>query len=261
MIHSALHRRPTPLDGAAHRDLRLALPITDWTFAAGLNAIFVTGAEFADACREFPLLFVRAGKGEDGQDDIAPIAVFGLAQGENLFVGDGGRWRADYMPAVLRSYPLAIAAVDAQRFAICVDLEWPGAHGGDEGQRLFQADGQPTELLTGARTQLETLEGEVQRTRLVGRRFAELGLLQDMRFDAKLPDGREHTVDGFLTVDEAKVNALPDATVLELHRSGLLGLIHLHWVSLRNMTRMVQWHFERTGAAAAAAPAAEPVSA
>lgn len=260
MINPALHRRPTPLDSATHRELRLALPVTDWSPAAGLNAIFVAGVEFGDACREFPVLFVRAGQGDDGKEDIAPIAVFGLTQGENLFV-DGGRWRGDYMPAVLRSYPFAIAAVDAQRFAICVDVEWAGAVGAD-GQRLFDADGQPTELLRSVQQQLETLEREIRRTREAGRRLAELGLLQDMRFDAKLPDGREHTVDGFLTVDEAKLNALPDATVLELHRSGLLGLIHLHWVSLRNMTRLVQWHFDRAaaGAGVAAAAVAEAVA-
>ena len=101
-------------------------------------------------------------------------------------------------------------------------------------------------------TNLEALEMQIQRTRLVGRRLLELGVLRDMRFDATLPDGRKHSVDGFLTVDEKKVAELPDAVVLELHRNGMLGLVHLHWVSLGNMRRLLDWHVAR---AVAAAPA------
>ena len=39
-----------------------------------------------------------------------------------------------------------------------------------------------------------------------------------------------------------------DAQVLELHRNGLLGLIHLHWMSMRNMHPLLEWHVERAAA-------------
>ena len=74
-----------------------------------------------------------------------------------------------------------------------------------------------------------------------------------------MPDGKQHTVDGFLTVDDKKVTDLPADVVMDLHKSGILGLIHLHWVSMGNMRRLVDWHVERAAAgapAAAAAPAA-----
>lgn len=246
MINSNLHRQATPLDSAQHRNLKLHLPVTDWSVADKLNSIFVAAAEFGEACREFPIVFVSAGKDADGSEAIAPIAVFGLAQDQNLYVS-GGRWRAGYMPAVMRSYPFGIARMDAERFAICVDTAWSGTSV-LEGQALFQEDGQSTELLAQMKTHLETLESEIQRTRLVGKRLLELDVLREMRFDATLPDGSKHTVDGFLTVDEKKMTELPDAVVGELHRSGVLGLIHLHWVSLGNMRRLVDWHVERTAA-------------
>jgi hypothetical protein len=122
----------------------------------------------------------------------------------------------------------------------------------EEGQPLFDAEGKPAELLQTMQKQLEALEAEIQRTRLVGQRLQELDLLRDMRFDATMPDGSQHTVDGFLTVDETKVTALPDNVVAELHRNGILGLVHLHWVSLGNMRRLVDWHVERSAAQAQA---------
>jgi len=254
LINQNLHRNPVPLDSAQHRALRLALPLADWSVADRLNAIFVAATEFADVCRDFPIVFVRVGKEPDGKDQIAPIAVLGLLQGQNLYL-DGQQWRARYMPAVLRSYPFCIGRIDDARFAICVDFAWPGVQtaGQGGGAALFEGDGQPTPLLKEAQQQLELLEGEIQRTRLIGQRLLDLGVLRDMQFDATLPDGSTHRVDGFLTVDDQKMQELPDAVVAELHRSGLLGLIQLHWVSLGNMRRLVDWHVERGKASAAAA--------
>ncbi len=253
MINQNLHKQPTALDSALHRNLKLRLPITDWQLANNLNAMFVAAAEFGDVCREFAIVFVKAGKEPDGSDAIAPIAVFGLTEKENLYVS-GSRWRANYMPAVLRAYPFCIARIDEQRFAICVDTAWSGTSV-LEGQALFTESGEQAELMKDMTKHLETLETEIQRTRLVGKRLLELDLLREMRFDATLPDGRQHTVDGFLTVDEQKLTQLPDATVGELHRSGVLGLVHLHWVSLGNMRRLVDWHVERGAAAPATAKA------
>ena len=62
MINQNLHRQPTALDSVKHRQLRLKLPVTDWSVADRLNAIFVAAAEFGDVCREFPIVFVRAGR-------------------------------------------------------------------------------------------------------------------------------------------------------------------------------------------------------
>jgi hypothetical protein len=255
LIINNLHRQPTALENDRHRALKLKVPITDWSIAQDLNAIFVAAVEFGDVCKEFPIVFVRVGKEPDGSDQIAPLAVLGLKQNQNLFL-TGGRWRAAYMPAVLRFYPFCIGRIDDQQYAICVDMAFDGANEA-EGQALFQADGQPAALLEDMKKTLGTLDAEIQRTRAVGSRLNQLGLLTEMRFDATLPDGSQHTVDGFLTVDEKKVQDLPDNLVLELHRNGLLALVQMHWVSMGNMRRLVDWHVERD-AAQAPAPAAMP---
>jgi hypothetical protein len=251
LINQNLHRQPTALDSVTHRKLKLQMPVTDWRVADQLNAMFVAAAEFGDVCREFPIVFVKAGKEPDGTDAIAPIAVFGLVQNQNLYV-TGERWRAQYIPAVLRAYPFCIARIDDDRFAICVDTAWKGASE-TEGQALFTEAGEQGDLLKEMTPYLETLEAEIQRTRLVGKKLLELDVLREMRFDATLPDGRQHTVDGFLTVDEKKMTELPDNVVGELHRTGVLGLVHLHWVSMGNMRRLVDWHVERSAAETPAA--------
>jgi hypothetical protein len=249
MLHPQLHRTPVALNIESHRHLKIRAPLSDWSVAAKLTSVFVAATEFADICRECPIVFVKTGQGADGQTEMSPVAVLGVSEGENLFV-DGTAWRGRYTPATLRAYPFFIARVDAGNSAVCIDGSWAG-FSTDEGQGLFDAEGKPTAFFEGARKQIETLDAEVLRTRAVCQRFQALDLLRDMRFDATLPDGRSHRVDGFFTVDEKKLQELPDATVVELHKSGLLGLVHLHWVSLRNMATLLQWHVQRHPAAPA----------
>jgi hypothetical protein len=256
LIIEALHTSPVPLDRDQHRGLKLRMPVTDWAVARRLNAIFVAAVEFADVGREYPIVFVRAGKEEDGRDQIAPIAVMGLQASQNLYEQDG-QWRAQYIPAVVRCYPFCIGRIDAERFAVCVDTAWTGAQP-LIGERLFQDDGQPAPMLQEMQKHMEVLEAEIQRTRFICQRLVEHGLLQDMRFDATMPDGTQHTVDGFLTVDDKKLQDLPDDVVGRLHREGVLGLIHAHWISMGHMRRLADWFAERNGkqAPAAGAPAA-----
>ena len=253
MINQNLHRQPAALDSALHRQLKLKVPITDWSMSSQLNALFLAVAEFGDACKEFPIVFVKAGQEPDGSEAIAPIAVLGMVANDNLFL-QGSQWRGQYMPAILRMYPFCIGRLDEERFAICLDMAFSGANQ-TEGVPVFLEDGQPAELLKTMQKQLENLETEIQRTRQVCKRIMELGLLTDMRFDVTLADGRQHTVDGFLTVDEKKVTELSDAVVGELHRNGVLGLIHLHWLSLTNMRGLAEWHAQRLGLTPAAVPA------
>ncbi|MBQ1764125.1 MAG: SapC family protein, partial [Aquincola sp.] len=142
----------------------------------------------------------------------------------------------------------AMAPIGTDNYAVCVAREWTG-FSETEGTPLFDEQGAPTQYLKDMQQFLEKLELEVQRTRLVGQKLVEMELLRDMRFDATLPDGNKLTVDGFLAVDEAKFAALPDDKVLELYRSGLLGLIHAHQVSLGNMTRLIARRARRTATA------------
>ena len=244
MINENLHKKAVALDRVKHRDVKLNLAARDLSAVKKLNAFFVAGTEFSDACKEYPVVWVSAGTDASGKQQVAPIAVFGLRAEQNLCI-DNDAWRVRYVPAVLRLYPFALARVAANEMVVCVDESWPGL--GAEGQALFNADGEPSEFTQGVQKQLENFEQEVERTRLAGAVLVEKGLLRDMRFDATLPDGSKLVVDGFLTIDEDKLGKLSDAELVALNRNGLMGLIHAHQISLGNMGKLVEWHVARFG--------------
>lgn len=203
MSQFALYRDPVLLEPVKHRHLKMA-KLTDRGMAAAMQASFLAVAEFASAAREFVIVFMR--DTIDGKLQAEPIALLGVAPGENLYV-DGTRWDAHYVPAFIRRYPFWLTTVQGvEAPVVMIDQAWSG-FSETEGDPLYEDDGKPAPRL------VEAIE------------FRE---------------GRQLALDGLLTVDDAKLQALPDAQVLEMHRNGMLGLVHAHLLSLANMQALVE---------------------
>lgn len=241
MTAETFYKNVVPLDRVQHKALRVRTGFNALKRSAKMNAAFVTAVEFPDVCREYPIVFVRAGKDEQsGKDHIAPMAVLGLTQEENLYLQADGSWRSPYIPAYFRRYPFAMMALGAQQVALAIDRDWE-AFSETEGEPLFTDKGEPAQWLQDAQRFSENYEQEVHRTRLFCAELRDADMLQDMRFDATLPDGNTLAVEGFLAIDEKKLAELPDAKIVEWHRNGILGLIHAQQISMGLMRRLVEW--------------------
>jgi hypothetical protein len=239
MIVTNLHKEPIALDTVLHRDLRLKNELNAIPRLAPFTSFMVSVSEFADAALSFPILFVRAAPDALGKDTVAPVAVFGMKPGENLFVTADDKWDAGYVPAMLRAYPFTMARIEgSDRWAIVFDNTWEGMSR-TEGVPLFNEQGEATELLNGIHKFVQDLETDLERTRQACAALLEMKLLKPMRFDATLASGESLSVDGFMTVDEEALAKLPDAQIAQMYRNGLLGLLQIHMLSLNNMRRLL----------------------
>ena len=245
MIHPELHTQPVALDRQQHRLMRFRREGNDHARFVKLNSMFVIAGEIGEACKEYPVVWIDAGQDAQGVRQVAPIAVFGLVRGQNLCL-EKDAWRTGYLPVVLRLYPFALARSGDVQYAVCHDAN-STRFSLTEGEPLFNADGTPSAFTTDIQRQLEQVEMEVERTRRMGLELLRLELLREMRFQATLPDGGSVGVEGFFTIDEKRFAELPDAEVLQMHKSGLLRMVHAHQLSLSNMRRLAQWHLERNG--------------
>jgi hypothetical protein len=250
LIKSALYRDPQVFDFQQHRHKKLQ-PLTDYSIAKDMHAVFLAATEFPTAALSLPIIFVHSGESlADGKPMITPIALMGITTNENLYV-DGTRWDAAYVPAFIRRFPFLTAGMpESDKAAVFVDASWPGFSDTD-GEPLYAADGQPTPVLQRAIEFLQHFDMEQQRTRQFCLKVLELDVLKDMTLSATLHNGQELRIDGLLTVDEDKLNALPDATVVELHRSGMLMLLHVHLASLGNLKLLLDRKARRLGASLA----------
>jgi hypothetical protein len=255
LINSALYRQPVLLDSKIHRQKRLK-SLEDFSITQNMHAVYLTATEFPHAGLDFPIIFVNtAERVDNGRFMISPVALLGLSPNENLHV-NGPRWDARYLPAFIRRFPFLTAPVQGLPDAgVFVDAAYPG-FSDTEGDPLFDAEGKPTPGLERAITFLTQFDEEQQRTRLFCKRVVELDLLKEMQADATLPSGEKLKVEGFLVIDEPKLVALPDATILELHRNGMLMLMQAHLMSLINVRYLVERKAVRLAAATAAAATA-----
>ncbi len=252
MIVTNLHKEPVALDTVLHRDLRLKNELNAIPKLAPFTSFMVSISEFGDAALSFPLLFVRAAPDALGNDTVAPVAVFGLKPGENLFATADGKWDAGYVPAMLRAYPFTMARIEgSDRWAMVFDNTWEGMSR-TEGIALFNEKGEATDLLNNVHKFVQDLETDLERTRQFCAALLEMKLLKPMRFDATLANGEALSVDGFMTADEEAISKLPDAQIATMYRNGMLSLLGIHSASLNNMRRLLDRRILQANAAAPA---------
>ncbi|RYG13331.1 MAG: SapC family protein [Burkholderiales bacterium] len=232
MSDALYYEKPVLLNRDKHRH-RKVLPSTSYAFARKANSLYLAGVEFNAACKEYAIVFTRS----DGR--TVPVAMLGLRSRENLFVDEEGRWCGTYVPAFVRRYPFVLAELPGQNAGVCIDEAFVGLNE-SEGEALFDAQGNNTPFLQNAMDFLQQYQREYVRTEAFCTRLQEAGLLREMNAKADLVDGRSFTVGSLLVVDEPKLMALPDATVLSLFRTGEMHLISMHLMSLANMQGLVE---------------------
>ncbi len=251
MSSFAFYKRVVALNSETHRNLKFAADETNLAFAKDTTAVLLAGVEFAEASKEYPIVFIR---GEDKQ--MRPVALLGMRTSENLYVDEKGKWDAAYIPAFVRRYPFVMAEGDAEgKLVVCVDEECPALNV-DRGELLINAEGKLEPRMTEVMKFLENFQQEFARTELVIKQLDELGLFiqQGARFDTNA--GETFQLNDFYMIDEAKFRQIADDKLPELFRSGALGLVYLHLASMGNMRKLLDRVAARSAAQKKAIPAA-----
>ena len=230
-----------PLNSRDHADWK-AGTLQSAAYIGATHAIPLTSDEFIDAQRHFPIVFTA------GESPL-PIALFGLNEGINTFVGDDDKINeAIYLPAYARRYPFILAKLQpgSDDMSLCFDPSIGVIGKREDGQALFDAAGQPTEYTQGVLEFCRRFEESGQRTKLFMDELAKLDILMDGEIAITrndMPD-KPFIYRGFRMVDENKLRELPAAKVEELSKNGMLALIFAHLFSL-NLMRVI---FERQAA-------------
>lgn len=225
------YERPVVLNKERHRDLRLLQGEARYGFARQTNSVPVVGPEFAACAGHYPIVFVGQQAGA-----LMPAALLGVRDSENLFVDEAGRWEAGYVPAFVRRYPFVLAETGleetGERFNVCFDEAFDGLGESEDGVRLFTEDGEPEEFLRGALDFLREYQAQAEVTGTFMTQLAELDLLVERHLEVQRPDGERLNLNGFHVIDDERLQALDDAQIVSLFRSGALAWIEAHRLSL-----------------------------
>ncbi|MCQ9617584.1 SapC family protein [Paenalcaligenes niemegkensis] len=229
-----LYERTVALNKTEHHDLKINIRDNHYEFARTTNAMPLSISEFADASRNYPVVFIQS---EENQFHV--VALMGLENASNLFVSPEGSWDKDaYIPGFARRYPFILGTTeDKSSLAVYVDESYSGL-GKDDGLAFFE-NGEESAYLKQLMEFLRAYQNEISVSQKFASRLYKMGLLE-ARSITVTQDGEDKVLSGFWVVNDEKFDKLDDKMVVELFHNGALALIELHRASLGNIQNLAR---------------------
>lgn len=222
--------QPVVLNNELHKDLRVlgqfSLESVNDRHIAPLML-----QEFAAAAAFYPIFFLQV------NEEFAPVAVFGLKEGQNLFIKDQ-KWEGQYVPAGIRAYPFSLAQANDDQLLLCVNDQADNISR-TEGQALFNEDNTPTEFFDGVNKFFRDYIDANAVSRNIMAQLKEMGLLKADGLQYRDLAGKEHRLNGFFVIDREKFEALSDEQFLSLRKFGVLQAIYAHFSSLDRIGSLI----------------------
>jgi len=219
------------LSPTRHKGLRFTKG-TSYAFAQKVNSVPVSAAEIFLACKFYPIVFTLEGP-------VRPLALLSLHKDENLFIDKEGNWSAPYVPVHIRRYPFILGErKGTDVFSIMIDRDAPH-FSKKKGDLLFNKEGEPEEVVENAKKFLMEFHQQLVITENLLSEVAEKNLLESQQFNIQ-KDGKKQSHGGFRGVNENKLKELDDKTAAKWVRSGVMGVLYAHLISMHNARALIK---------------------
>lgn len=191
--------------------------------------VFLT--EFRNVQTHYPIVFAKAAEG-----GWQPVALFGLQEGQNLYLDERG-WDAGYVPLAHARQPFLIGR-DGDALMVHIDLDSPRV-ATDRGEPLFREHGGTTDYLDRMTSMLLALHEAIPTTAAFANALSTHGLLESFVLDVEFEDGGQGRLAGFHTINEERVRALDGRALSVLHQAGHLEAIFMAMASLGHLRGLI----------------------
>lgn len=235
------------LNNVDHHDLKIR-PGSAAQTGSAVNQVLVLPTEFEAVQREFPIILR-----EDTQGKIRPVALLGLAQGQNVFLDPAGDWQTAHVPLMVQRGPFSIVASESGRGDPMIQVD-------PDDPRLSREEGVPLFLQHGGQSPYLQKMAEVLRAIWLGHQlldpmvaaFSAAGLLRPVNLELRTGEHEVFAIANAITVDRERLAGLDGATLEKLNREGFLQSAFMIAASLGNVAVLVNRHAARQAVAAAA---------
>jgi len=225
-----------PVDKNKHAKLKFK-PLSNFSFAAKILSAPLAANELSAASKYYPVVF-SSPEQADSSSPAAPLAIFSFIVDNNPFVDKQGKWSVPYIPAYIRRYPFAMAAVgESDKYALMLDLDALHVKA-DDGELLFGDEGKPSPVLERAQDFLKKHQRAVVSTQGLMEQLEKADVLVPYQFAVGNKDN-PRKIRGFRVVDTKKLAALDDATLAAWVRSGVMSLVYSHLASMVNIKTVI----------------------
>lgn len=234
--------RPTLLDNVTHRHLRVRSERSAALGDARQSALALP-AEFRQLQAHFPIVFQLL----EGDAGFQPVALFGLEEGQNLFLTDTG-WDAPVVPMALQRDPFMIGRAPDDSLQLHIDMDSPRVvrpEEGEVGTAIFMPHGGFSDYLDHVVQLMEHLHAQAQHLPVFIDALTRHQLLEPFVIDIETPGGEQGRLSGLFTIHEERLAALPGTALEALAREGHLLPIYMQIASLQQLPVLVERQSKR----------------
>lgn len=227
------------LNHEQHRELRV---FTGHGEAYGDNVMCVLAipSEFRNLVADYPIFFHR----DADTGKLLPMAMFGFQDDENLYL-EGERWNASYIPLMIRRGPFLIGFQGGEpgsgterKMMVSIDMDNPRV--GSEGESLFQPFGGNSEYTEQIVEILQAIDQGQSAIEELGYLLESQELVEPFSLEVRLRNGKQHRLEGFLTINEEKLAALDGELLADFSRRGVLHAAYMVLASMANIPRLIE---------------------
>jgi hypothetical protein len=204
-----------------------------------VNRSIAWSSEFNELHKEFPILLHKSGD----TGEFIGHAILGLDKDENLFV-EGDRWITSYIPATMARGPFSLGYVrraeDDQQppdIKVMIDDQHPRLRA--TGLPVFLQLGGEAPYLEGIKRVLQVIDAGMRVDKLLYPQLLALGLLEEVNIRVALSEETQYNFTGYYSVNQEKLAALNGEQLVQLNRSGLLGVVYFLISSLGNFQKLI----------------------
>ncbi|AHJ13463.1 SapC family protein [Sulfurospirillum multivorans] len=191
--------------------------------------------EFYEACKDYPILFTKNKEG-----DWLAIALLGFND-KNVYLDETRRFKkGKYLPAFLRRYPFILVQNEGKEgFSLGIEEEALEAlNASNQPRALFKEDKTPSDLTKNTLDFLIRFQGELQACSAFVKELEAWELLVEKSATVLDEEGKTHTINGFFTLNEEKLNHLSEKKKLDICKKGATPFMTAHLISLSNIRRL-----------------------
>ena len=193
--------------------------------------------EFRDIQSCYPILFTK----DPSTGGFFAAAVMGFEADQNLFLQNNG-WDATYVPALIQRQPFLIATGaegDNATPTVSLDLDHPRVSQ-DEGEALFDVDGEPSGFLNQKIALLDKLHQGLQHGSGFIDTLLRHQLLEQITLDLTFNDGSKKSVQGFYCIAEGRLYELEGDVLESLNQAGYLQPVFMAVASLSRIRDIIE---------------------
>jgi hypothetical protein len=223
------------LNNISHQDTKIITDLTpEFTEIGSYSQLILDEIKAAQA--DFPIFFRKSQQDESYQ----LIALFGLAEQENLFINNSG-WQAHYVPLSIKRQPFLIGFQEQNGTTepvVCIDMNSPRVNT-EKGEAVFLPHGGQSGYLQDVSSILQALHQGHDAVKAFIATLLHHDLIEPVDLSITLDNQEKINIQDISTVNEDKLAALASDALIDLHSKGYLSHIYMLIASVANLTKLI----------------------